>query len=475
MSQPVNPFIEPSIPSITKNPGYIKSSVLLLIAFASVFFPRLLDSAGFPAMINFVHFAIVPFCCAIVLVQARTRNRSQIAITQKLLLGLTLLLGAITLSAYANQAGVINSVLTFLMLGEPFIFLIGIVCVPMQAQSFHRFKFWITGFLCFHIALALLQKALLEVGIMRPTSLSIPWDNIQGVFYLSGSGHVVGASVSIAFGIYFLISSKNSPFWLRIFVLSAAFLQLLFADAKQVLMVSLIAWFLLIIINVKDIKNTVQYIILASLTVYALLWCMENVELFRAFNTWVKPELYGPDGEATILKLTSIRMILSYYTSDFNWLLGLGPGHTVGRLGGWMLPNYWGLLEPLGATMHPVSQQVWDVVWGSLLARSSSMFSPFFGWAGIWGDLGFLGLASYLYLAALVWRSLCHDAFSKFLMLNIFIHGLIFSQMEEPGYMLYMALLVGFRWHERQTAKMAQRYPAIESSPYPTGQLTSEL
>lgn len=76
------------------------------------------------------------------------------------------------------------------------------------------------------------------------------------------------------------------------------------------------------------------------------------------------------------------------------------------------------------------------------------MFSPLFGWAGIWGNLGFLGLAAYLYLSFLVWRKLCLDDFSKFLLLSVFAFGLIFSQMEEPGYMLFVATIIGLQWQE---------------------------
>ena len=85
------------------------------------------------------------------------------------------------------------------------------------------------------------------------------------------------------------------------------------------------------------------------------------------------------------------------------------------------------------------------------------MFSPFFGWAGIWGNIGFLGVGAYLYLASIVWRRLCYDKLSKFLMLNVFVHGFIFSQMEEPGYMLFVAALIALQWQERRLNKLSVR------------------
>lgn len=443
---------------IKKNKQYLlKSSTLLIIAFATVFFPRLLNSAGAPPVINFAHFATVPFASIIAVFQTRTKNSKQISISRALMSGLIILLGVMTASALLNSAGAINIILGFFLLAEPYMFLLGIICIPMTEASFKRFRKYIAVFSCFHIFLALTQKVLLDVGIMRTTIMEIPEDNIQGVFYLSGSGHVVGSSVSISFGLYYLLASKSSPLWLRLLIFFASFMQLLFADAKQVLLVCLVSWLILIVLSVKDIRKTIQYIVFATVIGFILVWCVQNLELFHGFKTWIRPEIYGPDGEATLLKTASIRIIVSYFQSPLNWLLGLGPGHTVGRLGGWMLPGYANLLNPLGATIHPVSQQAWDAVESSWLGGASSMFSPFFGWAGIWGNIGFLGVAAYLYLASIVWRRLCYDKFSKFLVLNVFVHGLIFSQMEEPGYMLFVAALIALQWQERRLNKLSVR------------------
>ena len=439
---------------LQKDQSYIQSSTLLLLAFVTVFFPRVLDTLGAPSLVNFFHFFVVPFAFLIALFQTRTKNRNQISISKELLLGLFLLLGVMIASAFLNKAGFINIILNYILLAEPFMFLLGIICIPMSPTNFQRFRDWIVKFSCFHIFLALSQQVLLSVGILKATTLSIAADNIQGVFYLSGSGHVVGASVSVSFGLYYLVSGKNSPLWLRVSVVFAAFLQLLFSDAKQVLLVCLVSWGILILLKVKDIGKTLQYLIAAILFGCIFWWCIQNIELFRAFKIWMRPEIYGPQGEATLLKSASIRIIISHYTSPLNWILGLGPGHTVGRLGGWMFPKYWDLLGPLGATIHPASKQVWDAVWSSWLGPASSMFSPLFGWAAIWGNIGFLGLGTYLYLGSIVWRRIATDDLSQFLILNVIVNGFIFSQMEEPGYMIVVAGLIALQWQQKHITKV---------------------
>ncbi|ARV58404.1 hypothetical protein BZZ01_06915 [Nostocales cyanobacterium HT-58-2] len=438
-----------------KKDGYVRNSTLILIAFASAFFPRIIDTLGAPPPINFVHFITVPLACGIVITTTQVRNKTQISTSKEILASLFILLGVTTASAFLNKAGIINVFLEWMLLVEPFLLLLAIICIPISPERFKRFKAWMMGFIYVHIFLAWSQHFLISIGKLAVTMMTKE-DNVQGVFYLTGAGHVVGASVSMAFGFYYLISAKTAPMWMRVSVFCAAFFQLLFADAKQVLMVWLAAWLLLILINLKDIKTTLQYLIAAVLVGYTLLWCIQNLEMFAAFNTWIRPELYGSDGLATILKTQAFRIIPSYYESSLNWLFGLGPGHTVGRLGGWMLASYWNLLGPLGATIHPASAAVWDA-WNSIAWLDSSFFSPLFGWAGIWGDLGFVGLAAYLYVCAIVWYRLCPDDFCKFQMLTVLVFGFIFTQMEEPGYMLSVASLIGLRWQEQRLAKVARR------------------
>jgi hypothetical protein len=433
-----------------KQKAYIKNSILILIAFSTAFFPRILDSLGAPSPVNFIHFITVPLACGVVIINTPVRDKNQISAAKALIAGLFILLSTMTASAFLNNAGLINIFLALMLLAEPFILLLAIICIPMSLKSLKRFRAWVLGFACVHIFLAFAQQFLITAGILRVTSMTAE-DNVQGVFYLSGSGHVVGASVSIYFALYYFVSAKTVPTWIRVSVFFSAFLHLLFADAKQVVVVFGIAWLLLILTKLKDIKIALQYLIGAVLISFAFWWCIQNLDSFAAFRTWIRPELYGPEGEATLLKSGPLRIIPSYYKSPFNWLLGLGPGHTIGRLGGWMLKDYGNLLSPLGATIHPASEAVWETVRGYWL--DSSFFSPFWGWAGIWGDFGFLGLGAYLYLCSIVWRKLCLDDFSRFMILSVLLFGLIFTQMEEPGYMLTVASLIGLRWQEIQLNK----------------------
>lgn len=432
--------------TISKKNGVISCSKLITIAFATAFFPRLLDSFGAPSAINFVHFIFIPLVCLITLLTGINVNKEILKFTYLLISGLFLLLTITIASAVVNQAGIINALLEFMLLAEPFIFLVTIVYLPLSPDKFNIIKKRLLSFFGIHLFLVFVQKYVLRTDTWEWVGMEGA-DRIQGAFFISGAGHVVGCSVSLTFALYYLLKTKN-PLWLRILVFLAAIWNIIIADGKQVLLTFLVAMVLLLLVRLNDIVAAFKYIIGGAIIGTVFWWCIQNLEAFAAFNTWIRPEIYGPDGEATLLKTASFRIIPTYYESILNWFFGLGPGHTVGRLGGWMLKEYIALLYPLGSTIHPASQAVWQAVGQSWLGSQSSMFSPLFSWAGIWGDLGILGLAAYLYLAYVVWSHACKDDLSRFFLLTILIFGCIFSQMEEPGYMLSVACIIGIQYQE---------------------------
>ncbi|WAL62757.1 hypothetical protein [Thermocoleostomius sinensis] len=440
--------------------GQIANSILLLIAFATAFFPRILESMGVPSIINFLHFGVVPIASGIVLLQTRVRDKKQIASVQALIASLVFFFAIMLASALLNNAGFINVAMNFLLLAEAYVFLAAIVSIAPSPKSLDRFKNWILGFIALHVGLAFAQDYLIGIGQLSRGDLTDE-DGVQGVFFLSNGGHVVGSFVSMAFGLYYFVSAKSVPIWIRVAVFAATFWQMLLADAKQVLMVFLGAWVLLILSRVKDPLKTLQYVILAALVFYAIFWFIFNVDhpIASAFAGWIRPEIYTPEGDATVLKLGPFRILPTFYTSSLNWFLGLGPGHTIGRLGGWMIRDYGYLLNPLGATSRPYGDAIWSTWRGHYL--DSSFFSPLWGFAGIWGDLGLLGIVGYLGILYVAWQRFCLDDLSRFIILTIVVNGFIFTQLEEPAYMLSMTTLIGLRWHELHNQQRSQYYQQI--------------
>ncbi|MDB9315918.1 hypothetical protein PN462_22590 [Spirulina sp. CS-785/01] len=445
-------------PQKPKSKTYIQISILVLFAFSSAFFSRVLELIKFPSIINLVHYGIIPAICLFTLIKTRVKNRQQIFITYQLLIAIILFFLINVVSAFYNNAGLINACLNFLFFAEHFLLVLAIVCLPLTVKKLKLFRAYIIFSSLINIIFAYIQFYVLQLQYHHGLN-----DNIKGVFVGGGAGHVVGASVALTFSLYYFAAAKTLPIWFRVFMVLAAFWHMNMADAKQVILALGVAGIILLFTKLNNPIEAIKLIGGGVILGYIFWWAVQNVEALDAFNTWMRPEIYGPEGEATLLKSATFRIVPEYYNSPLHPWIGLGPGHTVGRLGGWMLAQYSSLLAPLGSTQHPASGAVWQAVGASWLGDQSSMFSPLFGWAGIWGDLGWLGLASFLYIWWVVWNRLCVDDVSRYIALTPMVFGLIFTQMEEPGYMLYIGCIIALRWQEhhvrKQRAKLGNTVP----------------
>jgi hypothetical protein len=441
--------------------AYLKNPTLILAAFCSIFYSRIVATTIRFSLLNLLHFGMVPFVCAIAVATTRTRDPKQIALCFSFLGGLLILLSTIMASALWNNTGLINAIVSFMMLGEPFMFLLAFSCVPLSTKSFTNIRNWLYGSVLINFVLAAAQKPLIDAGRLNAGGLN-GTDGCGGVFFVSGAGNYVSATVSFVFALYFFNTQKSSPLWIRLAIAVLALWHLLFSDSKQLVLAFGVAWLLLILLNSKDIVKTLKLVIGLLLSGIVGTWLAQNVEAFAAYTAWARPELYGSEGLAWYAKFYSIRTIISHYDSPINWLLGLGPGHTVSRLGAWFLRDYAAILGPLGSTTTPIGQDSMDFVAGFWLTSGSSLFSPIFGWSGIWGDLGLLGLGAYLYLGYLVWRYFCPTDTHKVILLSVFVIGCIFTQMEEPGYMISLCFIFGLSWQEKRLKKQATQ--AIDAS-----------
>ncbi|MGL5880972.1 MAG: hypothetical protein ACRC2V_24790 [Xenococcaceae cyanobacterium] len=455
----------------TKKKRIIKSSVLIFFAFATAFYSRIFCTlTRAPSILNFLHFATVGFAVVVALVSSRSRDRKQIAIVRALLIGILTLFGSMLVSALVNNAGLVNVIFNFLILGEPFIFLLAMISIPVSSATLQQWKKWFVISACINLILAIAQKFLLSAGLLAAVADSSlrsvdrgqqdATDGVQGVFFMTGAGAYVSAAVTVSFALYIFFYVKSLPLWLRLLGLLGAVYQILLSDTKQVVLTSALAWMLLGLSQTQNAKKFLMYATCIVLAIAAFIWAAYNLEAFEVYKYWFsRSDIYeNSDTGGLAVKMQGIHMVLAHWRSPLNWLFGLGPGHTLGRLGGWSIKEYWSLLSPLGATDPPFYDEIWKFIRGNWIAMTTTLYVPLFSWAGIWGDLGWFGLGTYLYLGFIVWRNLCLDDLSRFLVLTVVVYGFFLTQMEEPGFMLSIAALIGLRWHEkRQLSQMTRK------------------
>ncbi len=397
---------------------------------------RLLADIGFPAFINFAHFPLVLVVAFVTLSRSKTKVVRHFIYS---ILGFALV---VLVSGVLNEAGMVNVILGVLMLVEPLLLFYCITTIKWSEVSIARFRTGLLLVVLFHLILIFYQHYV--SGYLG--------DDVVGILLNIGAGAHLSGAIGLSFAVYLYSYRKqvvtNSSFfigYLYMIVIVALIFSVILSDAKQVFAVYLVALAAISFSNVLDVRKSI-YLAVAFLAFSSILY-LTSQTVFPALQVWADTDLIVA---GLAQKFSVFQIIVDSYYSPLNYFIGLGPGHTVGRLA-MIMPNYFHLLDSFGASTSSVTSVAWAAHQGHYLSNSttgSSMFSLFFSWAGIWGDIGFLGIAAYLYMYYLIWREVSVDLVAKFLLLTIFIFGWVFQWVEEPQYMIFTMSLIGLRWQE---------------------------
>lgn len=382
---------------------------------------------GLPSIINFAHFGVVVAIAFLILFSRQT------LISVKLLFSLLILFGTISISAIYNQAGLINLFLDFLLLSQPILFLYIFNNKIWTKEHLNKFRRFLLIFVLINAAFAFFQFLVLGLRI----------DGVKGVFIDMGAGHHVAGAIALSSCIYFVRSIRPLP--LKIGFIIVQLLVTVVVDNKQSLAVFLVSFLVLMLLNLYRFKK-ILFLLVTIMFFTGSVYLMA-ITIFPQLQHWAHLEKIK---EGLTAKFFVFDIIHHYHISILNVLFGLGPGHTVGRLAQ-MLPDYYGILYPIGATISPVFDVVWYTQqsnWITNSATGSSMWSLLFSWAGVYGDLGVFGVLVYLSIWIIVYRLLCRNDRSKFLWITIIVHGAVFQWMEEPAYMLFGVSLIGLMFQE---------------------------
>ena len=148
-----------------ENLAWTNNTNLIILAFSLVFYGRIVTTlTPAPSILVHAHFVIVPFVLWIAASSTPTKNQQQVDLVRSLFFGLFIFFLAILASALWNQAGFINAVASFMMLGEPMMFLVAIICIPMSLQSFGRIQRWFMASVVINFLLAAVQRPLIDAG-----------------------------------------------------------------------------------------------------------------------------------------------------------------------------------------------------------------------------------------------------------------------------------------------------------------------
>jgi hypothetical protein len=411
-------------------PAYIRVGVAVLAAT----FSRLLVFTGFfPEFLNFFHYPLA--LVAAFVAAAEVSHRSPLA--RVLERGMLALLAVSLLSWLINGGEILRPFLDWLVFTEPFLIIYAVVAMPPEPRSAKAL--W-------RLAMAI-PLAQLPLAAYQALTLGLG-DRVQGLFIGMGAGaHVAGAVALLGAMIctaraVSALSPKARPIWL----LGAALLFLIavLADAKQVI-IGFLPALLLILLSLMRLRWTRVVVVLPALAVL-ILGAFSYYQPLQVVLDWVliSRGVYG--------KVQAFFVIAARLSSSVGrWLLGLGPGNSVSRVA---LMGLEAFVKPgspvalLGLRSALTTSDILVLTSSNWLFSSSSVWSGVSSWLGLLGDLGLAGLGLYIWMCWRIWHGLkspvgWQSRVARGVLLMCGLLSVMYSWLEEPGFTLSAALVVG--------------------------------
>ena len=411
-------------------PPYLRIMAVVLSAACS----RLLVATGLVS--NFANFFHFPLALGVGLLAMREPSRRS-PVRRTLGLGLLGLLVIALISWLMNGGDVLRPFLDWLVFAEPLLIIYAIIVMP-PARTSSRFLWGLVFVITSaQVPLAVYQAFTLGLG-----------DPVQGFFIGAGAGAHVAGAVSLVGSLVCIARARDKENLASIaaWLLCAAvlFLVAIIADAKQVVIAFLPAVILIILVSMR---RRIAWVVIA-LPIFA-------VVLFAVFSLY--PPLQraldwalinrGAQGKVGSFALIAGRLSIGWT----RWLIGLGPGNSVSRVAIMGLeamvkhdsPVYLLGLQPAATTV-----ELWNLTASSRFFASSSVWSFISSWMGLLGDLGIAGFGVFVWMLVTIWlnlrgRSGWEQAAARGAFLMMILLAFFYSWLEEPGYTLMAALVIG--------------------------------
>jgi hypothetical protein len=403
-------------------------------AVATATLSRASVAAGAPHFLNFVHFPLVLGAFSVALLKPSSLPRAN-AIKKCI----WIFLAVNVVSWLVNGGELLRPVLNWLVITEPFLLLYVLVATPTTSRTASLLWKLLLGICFLQVPLGMYQRVFISGG--NP-------DLVQGTFIGSGTGaHVSGAVAMLGVTVLVCLgaASKGSRFRMLYFVGAIPLFGLaVLADAKQAV-VAFIPGLFFGILKITKVRPSAIMVPITFL----------GVTLYMAFHFYKPLQKVGEHGIMSggfQGKMFGFLTILSGMgETPTGWLIGLGPGNTVSRVA-LMTPDAeldaTSSIAALGLKTTPLTRKLLYATRGNWLWKSSSAWSPACSWFGLIGDLGLIGTAVYLWMLRVAWRAAASQGgwlgpSATSCVIALVLLGGVYSWLEEPGFTLMVALLLG--------------------------------
>ncbi len=402
---------------------------------------------GLPSFLDFAHFPLVIGGLLVLALVGVTTD----TLTRRVGAGL-LLLFLITMASWVLNGGEPQRpILMYVVFFEPFL----VLFIFLASRPLPAVVSTLKIFLC------VLPGLQLAIGIWQ--SLFIAHGNpdlVEGTFIGQGAGaHVAGgvALIGVLVCVAHVAFPDNRSKLPYILAAGLFFVFPVLADAKQAIVCFVPGLLVITVLSGRlQIHRLIAPAVLGSIFLYVAYLVYPPLQMIT--NTQMIEN--SMDQKVTGAK----DVLVAMRDTPAGWLLGVGPGNSISRVA---LLTKDAQVKPdspvarLGLKTSPLTVQLlrenemksW--VLSSIATTSSS-------WVGLLGDLGPLGLATYLWLCGVLWSALsrihtANAAAARAGMIMAGLLGFVFSWLEEPGFILTVASVMALALLEAKTSETVAR------------------
>lgn len=395
-----------------------------------IFFSRSLVYLGLPSILNQIHFIFVIFFMYYLVINSLKKD--------KLLYLIFLYSLVVLISGIINSSSFSNIIIYILITSEPFlIFYIfsNYNLKKNEVDFFRKIIFFVT-----FLNLFLMYYQYFFLGLRN--------DEVRGVFLNLGAGAHITAAINTLLAFYLWISPKFTykvfNYLIIVLLLTSNFLS----DAKQNILTfgsAFIIYFIYDSIKRKKFFPILQIVIYLIIFYFFINYLSNHTNLLSEYQIRSLEDII--DGFRT--KLVVYDLITSNFNDVYNYFFGLGPGSTTSRLAR-MIPDYMHL-PFLNLTGTNLTNEIFIFQQSNYVTATgtgSSIFSLFFFWASIFGDVGLISIFIYIYIWIYILKKNNYNSFIFMLIALLFVKGFIFDWPEEPIFTTMLISIIVLRMYE---------------------------
>jgi hypothetical protein len=414
---------------------------------------------GAPALVDFVHIPLV--LCAVAM-SPRLIRASRACRRSCLWIGVLLV---VSIASWLDSGGqLVRPFAEWILLAEPLLFGVALIAallaLPEPARLVHARRLELTVILIAVAQLVFGLAVLLRGGF---------GDHVQGTFIGLGSGaHIAGAVATvgaIAACARAFRDRQNRGRWLLL--ATALMLLTIAADAKQIIIAAIPAILLLILLGnivVRGSARAQRRARYGALVLGVLFFASLFVIYAPLRNGGQNYSVSGSNGKFLATEL----IVKAMSGRPETFLVGLGPGNTVGKLATLTGSGLKGAspVAFLHLSQSEITAKVLALDNSNYVIASSSVWTGLSSALGLFGDLGLLGVLAYV----MAWWALVRgvgrrQSTERAVVIALATFGAILAilmiWLEEPNFMLPLVALLASAVASASIAPAPGRTPSL--------------